>query len=83
MKYIMKYIIVFYFKRAICHLFGCNISWFGNSNMPDDWSPPSYCKRCGACHDIYQIESTDFELILKGCLAWMDQFGFENLWKGF
>src|SRR3990167_8118920 len=72
----LKYIIGFYYHRLICHLVGCNISRYGRYNMPDDWSPPSYCKRCGACDDVYQIESTDFELIYEE----KTPLGLFNIW---
>jgi hypothetical protein len=49
--------------RLICRLIGCDIHSYRNSRMPDDWTPTDNCIRCSACHDVYNIESTDFDLI--------------------
>lgn len=52
-----------YIKRIWCVLFGCDIRWYSSAYMPDDYNSPDYCKRCGACHDVYGIETTDYDLL--------------------
>jgi hypothetical protein len=53
-------------KRISCVIEGCDEERGNSWNMPDDYNPPVYCKRCGACHDVYNIETTPWPLIYKG-----------------
>jgi hypothetical protein len=61
----VKYRTKFYFNRFICKVVGCNIKFESGWNMPDDWSRPSYCARCGAYEDAYGWDSTDYELVYE------------------
>ena len=54
------------FKRIPCVIKGCDEEYGNSWNMPDDYHAPVYCKRCGACHDVYNIETTPWPLIYKG-----------------
>ena len=53
-------------KRIPCVIWGCDEKHESDWNMPDDYHAPSYCERCGACHDVYNIETTPWPLICKG-----------------
>lgn len=61
----IRWIFTRYVKRLVCLLKGCDIHSYSSAYMPDDYNAPNYCERCGACHDVYQIESTDYSLIYK------------------
>ena len=64
--------------RLVCLLHGCEEHYESSWNMPDDWHSPVYCPRCGACFDIYGIETTPFEHIessesIIGRLQWWSE----------
>jgi len=61
-KYYWQWIYTRYIKRLRCLLSGCDIHSYSSAYMPDDYSPPDYCKRCEACDDVYGIESTDYRI---------------------
>jgi hypothetical protein len=61
----IKYKVGFYYHRFICGFKGCEIRLESGWNMPDDWSRPSYCTRCGACEDTYKFMDTDFDIIYE------------------
>jgi len=61
----LKYLFTRYIKRIVCLVKGCELRWYSSAYMPDDYHSPCYCKRCEACDDVYQIESTDYEIIYK------------------
>jgi hypothetical protein len=60
------YLIKHAFARLVCRLFGCDVDSYSSAYMPDDYNAPDYCKRCGACHDVYNIETTDYPIIYEG-----------------
>jgi hypothetical protein len=62
-KYYWQWFYVRYIKRVKCVLLGCDITWHRSAYMPMDYDPPSYCKRCEACHDVYGMETTDYPVI--------------------
>lgn len=53
-------------KRIPCLLRGCKEGHESNWNMPDDWSSPTYCKRCDAQDDVYGFENTPWPVLYDG-----------------
>ncbi len=78
-KYYWQWIYTRYVKRLKCALLGCDVHSYSSAYMPMDYCSPSYCKRCGACFDVYGVETTDYLLLypvetpIGNALMWLKE----------